>query len=449
MVEPSGLVAPLAPLSLPELRELRLDSGLTVVAAERGRVPLTSACLVLPYGSARDPRGKAGLTDFAVELLRRGTDDHSADKLDELLELMGVDLRLETAPDSTYVMATAPSEHLPRVLELMAELVCRPSFKADEVVQARKRTLARLQNDLDDPPTLASDALFQVALPKHPYGVPGRGRRSEVKTFTRADCVGLHKALFRPTGAHLLLVGDVPPREALELAEAAFAKWTGKAAVRPPIPQVKEIEGRRILLVDKPEATQAQIRLASAGPGRTDPQLIGTRVARQVLGGGFTSRLVEAIRVNRGLSYGVSSFLTDTEAGGLFVVGSYTKTESVSELIDVALEETARYRDQGPSDEELLRAQRYINGLFPLAMETVDQLARTLADVRRFGRASDWLERYRERVQAVTADQARTLARRYFLASGVAMAVVGNAKAIAPQLASMGKVKVIKVEALA
>lgn len=440
--------APPAPLALPPLTEETLDNGLTVVAAERARSPLACACLVFKAGSARDPKGKAGLADFVVELLRRGTRRRSAAGLDEALELMGADLRLDTSPDSTVVTLTVPAEHLEPSLRLLAELVREPAFAAKEVLAARKRTLAQLATALDDPPTLAADALYRAALRRHAYGHPGRGLAREVATFTRADCAAWHARWIRPAGAALVLASDLTGPEALQLSRRLFAGWTGPEHVEKPLSRVPEIEGSPIVLVDKPDANQAQVRLAQVGPGRLYPEIIPARLSAQILGGGFTSRLVDAIRVTRGLSYGVSSYLTETEAGGLFVVSSYTQTARVRELIDVAFEEARRYREGGPTDEELTRAQRYTNGLFPLSLETVDQLARALAETRRFGRGRDWLERYRERVLAVTAEGAAAQARRFFLGGGWAAAVVGEAKALLPQLEGLGRVQVVPAERL-
>jgi len=448
MTDERRLPEALAPLSLPPRLEQRLDNGLTVLAAERSRLPLASACLVLPAGSARDPKGKAGLTDFVVELLRRGTERYSARAIDEAVELMGVDLRLECSPDATYLTATAPSEHLPTVLSLMAELVESPAFEAKEVEQGRKRTVARLMTELDDPTILAADAVARVGYGKHPYARPGRGLPSEVATFTRRDCRELHAALFRPTGAFLALCGDVPAPEAVELVARSFGGWKGSARTLRPLPPVPPIQGTPLVVVDRPDSTQAQIRLASLAPGRLHPKLIASRLACSILGGGFTSRLVDAIRVTRGLSYGVSSNVCETEAGGLFFVSSFTKTETARELVDVALEETRRYRDEGPTPEELTRAQRYSTGLFPLAIETVDQLARALADTKRFGRAPDWIERYRERILEVGLEEVRGVARDHFLAPSWAGAVVGNARELAVALGSLGRVRVIKAETL-
>ncbi len=449
MTESAAPELSLSSFPLPPRHERVLGNGLTVIAAERARVPLVAVCLVFKAGSARDPLGKAGLADFVVELLRRGTERLTADQIDEALEAMGVDLHLETSLDSTYLMATTPAEHLAPLLRMLAELVQRPAFAPVEVRQARKRTIARLETELDEPAILAADALGLVALPGHPYGRPGRGIASQVATFTRADCVGFAKAHFRPSQAILAIAGDVPADEALALSERELGRWQGDGQELEPIPVARPLEQTSILLVDKKGSNQAQVRLASSGPGITQPDALAARLSCQALGGGFTSRLVEAIRVNRGLSYGVSGFLTETIAGSLFVVASYTKTESVKELVEVALEETRRYRQEGPSAEELLRAKRYTNGLFPLMIETDDLLARALAGLKRLGRPDDWLEAYRERVLRVDSEQALETARRYFLPGPFAAAVVGEAKGLSKPLRALGRLRVIPAESLA
>jgi zinc protease len=269
-----------------------------------------------------------------------------------------------------------------------------------------------------------------------------------VKSFTRKDCLAHHATFLRPGGAFLALAGDASAEEAFDACERSFGRWKSGPVDLAPLPRVAAISGREILLVDRPDATQAQVRMACLGPDRRDPKLIAARLSNQVFGSGFTSRLVNEIRVNRGLSYGVSTGLSESEAGGLVVFASFTKSESTRELIDVFLDQAARYREEGPSEEELLRAKRYTNGLFPLGLETVDQMARAIAETRRHGRGADWLERYRERVLEVTRDEAREVARRYFFAAGHAIAVVGRAKALIGPLRSLGRVRVVRPESL-
>lgn len=449
MAETLPMPSPLAPLALPPLVETRLENGLTLVAAERARSPLASVCLAFKAGSGRDPKGKAGLADFVVELLRRGTQRHSPAALDEALELMGADLRLETSPDTTMVGATVPAEHLEPTLALLAELVRKPAFAAGEVLTAKKRTMAQIESALDDPPALAGEALCRAALKKHPYGHPVRGLKDDVTSFSRADCVAWHERWMRPSGSYLVVAGDMPGRQVIDLCGALFGSWTGPEHAERPLPPVKEVEGRPVLVVSKRESSQAQVRLACAGPSRLYPELIAARLSAQIFGGSFSSRLVDAVRVTRGLSYGVSSYFSETEAGGLFVVSSSTKTGSARELIEVVLEEARRFRDEGPTPEELSRAQRYTNGLFPLSLETVEQLARSLAELLRFGRSRDWIERYRDRILEVRAEDALTQARRFFLPGGFAVAMVGDGGALASQLEGYGRVQVVPAEKLA
>ncbi|MFN7130459.1 MAG: M16 family metallopeptidase [Myxococcales bacterium] len=446
--EPSTPAA-LAQLTLPKLHERRLPNGMLVAVAERRQIPLVAINLVFRSGAAREEPRKAGLADFVVELLRRGTEKFSAEDIDERLELMGADLRLETGNDSTYVASTAPSEHLPPVLETIAEIVQRPTFPAREVEQARKRTLGRIQTELDNPSSLAGDAISRLAFGRHPYGLPAHGTLASVKSFTRADCQRFFRDVYVPSEASLIIVGDVGVEEAFALAEKYFGKWKAPPVEHPSLASFQMPASPSILLVDKPEATQTQIRIASRGPDRRYERLIPARLSTQIFGGGFTSRLMDEIRVNRGLTYGISSYLFECEAGGLSLVSSYTKNESTRELIDVVLDLAAKYREEGPTDEELVRGQRYANGLFPLAIETVDHMARAFAELKRYDRSTDWIERYRERVLEVTTAQAKEEARRFILSEGLCIALVGSAKAIGKQVEGLGALKVIPAKKLA
>jgi len=210
------------------------------------------------------------------------------------------------------------------------------------------------------------------------------------------------------------------------------------------VPPAPEPGSRRVVVVDKPDATQVQVRIALPAFARSSPEYIPAVVANAVFGGGFTSRLMEAIRVNRGLSYGVRSRFATSRAGGLFFVSSFTKTATAGELVEVALEEARRYCDGGPGAEELERAKAYLAGLYPLSLETHDQLAEKLADLRLFGLPVEHVTEYRERVRAVTADECLAVARRHFPLDGRGVVVaVGPARDVAPQLERFGPVEIV------
>jgi zinc protease len=200
---------------------------------------------------------------------------------------------------------------------------------------------------------------------------------------------------------------------------------------------------RTVLVVDKADLTQSQVRVAAPAMARATPEYFPALVANAVFGGGFTSRLMEAIRVNRGLSYGVRSRFAMSRGAGIFFMSSFTKVETTAELLQVAFDEAERFCAAGPSAEELERAQAYLAGLYPLSLETHDQVAERIADMRLYGIPESEVTGYRERVRAVTAEECREVARRYFpLGKGVVVAV-GPARQVAVALERFGPVKVI------
>jgi zinc protease len=273
-----------------------------------------------------------------------------------------------------------------------------------------------------------------------------------VKGFTREDVARFHAARWAPARALLLVVGDVDPAEATDLAREHFGAWKAK---RPPVvevPPAPPLPANRILVVHKAGATQAQIRFAGFGvPARTDPDYFPALVANGAFGGGFTSRLVDEIRVNRGLSYGARTRFSQLRGGGFFVFSSFTKNESIGELVAVALAEAERARREGFADAEIERARSYLTGLYPLRLETNEQISAAMAEMHLFGLPPDWVSAYRGRLAAVTAAMANETARRWFFAEPFSMVIVGDEASIRrglEQAGVEGDVTVVPIEEL-
>jgi zinc protease len=199
---------------------------------------------------------------------------------------------------------------------------------------------------------------------------------------------------------------------------------------------------RRVIVVDKPDATQAQVRIGGVAIPRRSPDYFPAQVGNAVLGGAFTSRLVEAIRVNRGLTYGVRSRFAVGRDTGLFSVASFTKNGSVGELVEVALSEMARFASDGPTEEEVGRSAAWLAGLFPLSLETHDQWADRIADAWIYGYPVKEVGDYQERIRSVSASEARDATARHLpLADGVILAV-GPARELQGGLSRLGPVEV-------
>jgi zinc protease len=440
-------------VALPPLRIEKLPSGLTLVAIQRRGLPLFHARLSLPAGACEDPRGKAGLAQYTVDLLRRGTRRRPAQDVDDLIESMGAQLAADVSTEEAALALTVPAELRERALDALLEVALEPAFEEGEVAAARRRLVAGLQSDLDEPGAVAGRAVVTLGYGLgHPYAHPSAGFRREVETFQREDVAGFHATRYQQHGALLALVGQSAPDELIELAHRKLAQWQASwpghsqrtalqfAAMLPG-------QGLRAVVVHKPDATQAQVRIVAPGLPRTTPRYPEAVVMNTALGGGFTSLLVDAIRVDRGLSYSVSTRLYMNRRAGLSVFSSFTKNETLRELVDLALEKMREYASGGPSNDAVEKARRYLAGLFPLGLESHEALAEQVADALLDGLGLDHLAKYRSRISAVTVEQAREIAAELSPArDGAQLIVVGEAENARRALARLCPIEVRQLE---
>jgi len=432
-------------LVFPTLHESTTSSGLRVVAAERGPLPMVSMRLVIRAGSATDLAGKHGIADFAGRLLRRGTRRLNAEAIDEAVEFVGASLGVGVGEDTLSVAITTPAEHFAQMLGIMGQLVKEPSFPESEVVDARERALAQFANDLDEPSVIADRALVRALWGNHPYGHDVSGSAKTVATFTRDDVVRFHQERMGPKVAMLVVVGAVDPKRVAAAAEEAFAGWTGGPEAPLVIPPLAKVaKAGKVIVVDKPDQTQSQVRMGGPGYRTGHEDYFPSTAMNVALGGGFTSRLMNEVRVNRGLTYGIGCWFDAMNAAGIFALSTFTKTESTREIIDVSLAEIAKMRDSGIKPGELRDAQAYMGGLYPLRTETNESIASSIADIRLNGLGDDWVMNFRDRLRAVTPKQVAAVAKKYCFAEPPAIVVLGKADAVKKQLRGLGPISVVQ-----
>ncbi len=436
------MTAPVGSIRLPPLHEERLDNGAVVVVAQRPGVPLVAVRLVVSAGAALDPARGHGLANLVAQVARRGTAHRTGRQIDDRIESLGSELGAGSDEDATYFGLSAPAEFLPELLDVVVDVATGPVFPPKEWERLRRREVAGLAHVLDEPGAVADRAMIDAVYPGHPYGHPTDGRARHLSALRRADAVAFHRRWFAPAATTLVIVGAVDPPAALAVARRKLGRWRARCAPAPAIPPGAPVP-RRVVVVDKGDVTQTQVRIASLALPRANPEYFPALVANAVFGGGFTSRLMEEIRVNRGLSYGVRSRFAMSRATGIFFVASFTKVETTAELVQVTLDEAERFAVDGPREEELERSKSYLSGLFPLSIETHEQVAEKIADLRLYGLPLEDVTGYRERVRAVTAEQCREVARRHFPLSRGVIVAVGPAKQVARALDRFGPVTVV------
>jgi zinc protease len=424
----------------------RLKNGLTVIALRRGSVPLVGLRLAFPAGSAHAGSGRSGLAELTAQLLRRGCRGRAVHAIDEALETLGADLAVGVDDDATRLGLTVPTARLEPALELLLRLAASPTFPVAELLSQRRRTLASIRSGLDDAGEVAERALNRELFRGHPYERPIEGWSREVAKLSRSDVVGFQKARYLAGGACLVAAGGVPADIHSRLVRASSGLAEGPTANGPPSAPPVTVSG--VLIVDKPDATQAQLRIGATGIASSNPDLPACLLGNTVLGGGFSSRLVNEVRVERGLAYGISSSFHANLAGGVFVIRSSTRIDEAAALVQVSLDEVERLRAEGPTEAEVAQASAYLRGNFAMANETGEQACATLAGAFLQGFGSDWLERFPQLLASLTrADVSRALER--YLPGSRRVVAVGPARKLAKSLRKFGPIEVVALDAVA
>jgi len=433
-------------VNIPPYSIVTLPNGLKVLIMEWHRLPLVEFRLTTRGGSSHDPAGKEGLASITAALLRQGTEHRSAKEISDAIDFVGG--VLSTAADLDYfsVSCEVLTKDLKTGLELFSDVVLHPTFPDSELQRERAQRLAEIEGYKEDPRTIAGIAFNRAVFGKHPYAHPAIGNRSSLQSITRDDVTRFYRETFLPNESILTVVGDVQADEMLRQLTAIFGSWEKRSPQTVSLKAPEEIHGRQVVLVDKPDVTQTQIRIGNIGIARNNPDYFPIIVANSILGNGFTSRLVEEIRVKRSLTYGVVSNFSANLVNGLYSIATFTKNATTREVIDLALEEVKKFRDSGATEAELEKAQNYLAGGFARSLQSPAVLAAQISMVEFYGLPRNYLNTYIENLKRVTLSDVQRIAKKYFLYDDLVILVVTPAKQTESSLATLGPVKVIPFE---
>jgi zinc protease len=436
-----------APVVQPgSLQRAELDNGLEILVLEDRRLPRVVLGVTVRRGAGIVPPERAGLPAFSAELMRRGAGERDALALARATDEIGASLSVGSDWDSSGVQVTGLSRDFDRLLEILADVVLRPRFEPGEARKARGEMLASLERARDDPATLARWNLARLLYREHPYGAPADGLPETVAKLDAEAARSFHARVFAPNDAILFAAGDVDLDRLLPRVGEAFGAWErGPVAAPGPAPPEQVPPRSRILVVDRPDLVQARILIAHEGIARTDPDRVSTKLMNAVVGGGgFSSRLMERLRSEEGLTYGVGSGFSMRRHPGPFYVSTFTRVAEVRRVLDLTLTELERARTQPPEDEELRDAKALVVGRFSLNLETSAAVVASLVDLDVYGLPQDSLDTYRARVRAVTTDDTARMARRRLHPDRVAIVLVGPAESLVPQVEDLAPVEVVE-----
>ncbi|MBI4169382.1 MAG: insulinase family protein [Acidobacteria bacterium] len=428
--------------SVPAPARTTLKNGLTVLVLERRAIPLVQFRLLVRAGAAADPAGKEGTASLMARLLKRGTRTRSAQQFSEEVEFVGGSLESFAGAEATVVAGEFAGRDLEVGFNLLADMVLSPAFRQEEFDKEKRLVLADIVSRLDDPERVAQEAFGSWLFGAHPYGRPAQGTRRSVEAIAGSDVKAFHEARFAPNNSVLAIVGDIDAAQAAQRVERYFAAWKRRATPEVRVPDPAPARGRKVLLVDKPDATQSQIRFGNVGIRRGDPGYFPLVVANTILGGGFTSLLVEEVRVKKGLTYSIRSRVEALRSPGSVSVATFSKNETVLETIRLSLDQIRRVREGTIPADSLDKARNYLAGLYPLRIESPDDLAAEILNVEFYGLGADYINQYQKRVRGVGVEAMKRSAARFLPLDDLAVVVVGPAASLKKDLETVGPVTV-------
>lgn len=421
-------------LLLPVPKSFKLANGLTVLLLEQHNLPVVSANMILLGGSEANPAEKPGLASFTASMLDEGTKRRNALQLADELERIGATLGTSSSTDASSAAIRTLKKNADAAFDLFSDVILNPQFPEKEITRIRNERLTAILQQRDNPSVLASKVFNAVVYgPKHPYGSLEIGTEESNKSISRDEMLAFWSQHYVPETSALVVAGDVTEPELRALAEKYFGKWTGKAAsVAPPLAPPPLT--RRVVIVDKPDSPQTQLRIGHVGLERSNPDYVPADVMNTELGGLFSSRINLNLREEHGYTYGAGSTFAFRRGPGPFFVASGVRTDVTAPAVQEVFKEIERMRNTTVTPEELRLARDSNSRSLPGLFETTPQAAASIGQLFVYKLPLDYYRSLPAKIDGVSATEVQRVARQYLKPESMVVIAVGDRAKIQPEL---------------
>jgi zinc protease len=435
-------------IKLPRPREADLDNGMHVMVLEDRRAPQVTIQLSMRgAGGYFDPADHIGLAQFTAANLREGTTTRSTTEIAEQLDRLSATLNVGTsmsAEDAT-ITASALTEHVDVVLDLMADVLLNPTFPEQEFARYKTQTRAQLVQQRANPGFLAQERFSIVMAGDHPDGRVAPSPAVLDRT-TRADLVAFHRARYVPDHAVIAIAGDISMADAMKKVESRFSNWKKTGSPVPTVTDPAALQKPGIFLVERANSVQTSLLVGVQAINRTDPDYFALSVLNKVIGGGPTGRLFRHLREEKGYTYGAGSNIDAPRFRGVWVASTNVRTEVTEPALNDLLGELKAAREVAVPAKEFADAKRSMIAAFALTLESPQALLNNAITRYRFNLPADYWDKYPERINAISVQQAQQMAKKYLDPSRLQIVAVGNAEGVARALRKLGPVEVYDAE---
>jgi zinc protease len=407
-----------------EVKSLPAPKGEEIWYVSDHTLPMIALTAALPAGSAYDSSGKAGLANFAAELLDEGAGAMKAGNFQTALSNRAIRLSVTTDRDYLIISLVTLADNAKDAFDLLGQALVHPRFDGDAIARVRAQIITNIADQDQDPDNVAQKAFFRAWFQDGPYGHAIEGDAQSVAAIGANDLKHFAATHWVSRGLKIAVAGDVKEDQLAALIRSAFG---GIPATGPRSPVLAEQPGGPRLAVTDMPVPQSNVVFGLPGVLRSDPDYLPAYVANYILGGGgSSSRLTTELRVKRGLTYDVSTSLESLRKAGLVLGDVATKRSTTKETIAAMRDVLHDFAQNGPTDAELADAKTYLTGSWPLAFSSNVGIADQLGEFERLGLPVDYVRNRNALINAVTLDEVKRAARRLFNPAKLSVAVAGG-----------------------
>ncbi|MFZ5964556.1 M16 family metallopeptidase [Thalassococcus sp. BH17M4-6] len=413
-----------------DIQEVKSPGGLTAWLVEEPSIPFVALEIRFRGGASLDEPGKRGAVNLMTGLLEEGAGDLDARSFAAATESLAASFSYDAYDDAVSVSARFLTENRDEAVALLRDSLINPRFDEDAVERVRAQVISGLRSDANDPDTIASKAFDELLFGDHPYGSAFRGTPETVAALTRDDLLQAHANTMARDRVYISAAGDISADELAQLMDRLLGDLPETGAPLPEDVTVETTAGVTVVPFDTPQSVAL---FGHEGIAMDDPDFFAAYVMNVVLGGGgFEARLMEEVREKRGLTYGVYSYLATKDHAELIVGRVASANNRIAEAVEVIQSEWARMAEEGVTQDELDRAKTYLTGAYPLRFDGNGPIAGILVGMQMDGFPIDYPVTRNAKVEAVTLDDVRRVAKRLLKPEALRFVVVGQPEGLEP-----------------
>jgi zinc protease len=418
--------------NLPQINSFTLSNSLRVYHVLKNTLPIVQINLIIPAGSIYNTENKFGLSSLTSMLIDEGAGNLSGLEISDKIEILGSILNISSSKEFTTISLLTLKENFKKSLEIFSLIIQSPNFNESDFNRESQRLRTHILQLNDDPSYLASTKFQRIIYNKTPYKYPSSGTSDTISELSNDNVKNFYKETYAPNGSFLVVVGDITNEEIANSLNNYLINWKDQG-VRPLIKTSVKPAKKQIVLINKSDAAQSEIRVGHSSRGRKSEDFYSRTILNSILGGQFSSRINLNLREDKGFTYGAHSSYSYNNLGSLFSVSTSVKTENTTDAIKEILFELENIKTT-IKDDEVNFSKSYLVRRYPSLFETYSQLATNISLIPIFNLNEEYFANYISKIEGVTKQKVTQAATKNLLEENLVIVVVGNEKIIGNDL---------------